>query len=69
MGKSLFKSKTFWVNLIVTIVAILTSLTNFSLIQENPESVALIVTFIGFGNIVLRCITKEPIKGITDETS
>ena len=62
MGKPLFKSKTFWVNLVVTLVAIGTSLTDFSLIQENPQVVALIGAFIGGANIVLRVITTEPIK-------
>ncbi len=62
MGKSLFKSKTFWVNLVVTVTAILTAFSNFSLIQEYPEIVVEIVALIGFGNIVLRILTKEPIR-------
>jgi hypothetical protein len=62
MTKPIYKSKTFWVNLIITIVAILTCLSDFSLIKDNPETVALIGTFIGALNIVLRCVTKEPIK-------
>ncbi len=69
MGKSLIKSKTFWVNLIVITIALFTAIADLSLIQENPDSVAVVVMLIGLGNIVLRYVTKEPIKGTVDETS
>lgn len=62
MGKSLLQSKTFWVNFLVAVIAICTGLSDLSLISENPQAVALIGTLIGAGNIVLRTVTKEPIK-------
>ncbi len=65
MGKSLFKSKTFWVNLLVVVIATLTALSDVSL---TPEYIAFFGILIGSGNIILRTITKEPIKG-TNETS
>ncbi len=59
MGKSLFKSKTFWVNLLIAGLAALTALND---IDFSTETVAFFGMAIGLGNIVLRTITKEPIK-------
>jgi len=64
MGKSLLKSKVFWVNLITAIVAICTYLINSDLFVNNPSVVAIGGTVIGVLNIILRLITKEPITGV-----
>ena len=60
MGKSLFKSKTFWVNFLIVSIAAITALSDVTL---NPEHIALFGILIGSGNIILRVLTKEPIKG------
>jgi hypothetical protein len=62
MGKSLLKSKTFWVNSLTAVVAAVTAVTNLDFIQDNPQVVAIGGMFLGFVNIALRVITKEPIK-------
>lgn len=65
-SKSLWKSKTFWVNLIAFCAFLIQSKTGF-LIDENLQAQALMIV-----NIVLRTITKEPIawkKGKDDGNS
>lgn len=64
MGKGLLRSKTVWFNLLTGAVSIGTFLMNTEFIANNPEVVAVIGTVIAVANIVLRMITKEPIKGI-----
>lgn len=64
MGKRLLKSKTFWVNALTGLVSVGTFLMNSEFITSNPEVVAVIGTVIAVVNIVLRLVTKEPIKGV-----
>ena len=59
MGKSLFKSKTFWVNVLIAGIAALTALND---VEFSPETIAFFGMTIGFANIILRTLTKEPIK-------
>ena len=62
MGKTIWQSKTFWVNLLATIVAVGAALQGSELIAENPQLVGLIGGVIGVVNIGLRLLTNEPIK-------
>ncbi len=64
MGKGLFQSKTFWVNLITAAVSIGTYVMNSDFLANNPEVVAIGGLVIGGLNVVLRLLTGEPIKGI-----
>lgn len=62
MGKSALSSKTIWANLAVIAVGVLGYLQGHELIVENPTVVAILGVCIGVGNVLLRVITKEPIK-------
>ena len=62
--KSLFVSKTFWANAVAT-VAFLLSITGHGLPVDiaTPEAQAQVVGLImSIVNIVLRTVTKEPVK-------
>ncbi len=61
-GKSITKSRTFWVNALVVIVAGLAAMFDTPIIQQNPQLVAYGVAFLGAINIFLRLATKEPIQ-------
>lgn len=59
--KSLLQSKTFWANLIVTVIAVFTALANQEWVKANPGLSAGIVAAVGILNIVLRYVTVLPI--------
>ncbi len=61
-GKSITKSRTFWVNALVVIVAGLAAMVDTSIIQDNPQFVAYGAMILGVFNVFLRMITKEPIQ-------
>lgn len=57
MGKEFWKSKTLWVNVLVAIGSI------FGLEQLNVDfSEEIIVSALAAVNVVLRLLTKEPVK-------
>lgn len=60
--KSIFRSKTLWANLLGGVVALVTSVTNSDLIADNPEYAAYAATAMAVLNLVLRMVTKEPVK-------
>lgn len=64
MGKKLLRSKTFWINALTGVVSIGTYLVNTDFIASNPEIVAIFGVILAVVNIILRLVTKEPIKGI-----
>lgn len=60
--KSIFKSKTIWVNLIAGAGTLITMLMNSEIVAQNPEFVAYGTTALAVINLVLRMVTKEPVS-------
>jgi hypothetical protein len=60
--KRLFRSKTFWVNLIAGIGSTVAMITNSELLAEKPEIAAYGATALAVVNLILRFMTKEPVK-------
>lgn len=57
--KSIFRSKTFWINLLMAAVVIVPELANIESLQIPKEASASVVVVV---NTILRLITKEPVK-------
>ena len=62
-GKSIWKSKTFWVNALAIIVS-MAGVFGLDLNLGAEEQTAVVTTIRGVVNIILRFTTKEPIKAI-----
>jgi hypothetical protein len=61
MAKNIFKSKTFWFNIVTTAVHLASGKLGF----ELPEEVS--VPVITLGNAGLRLLTKEPVQVVSDK--
>lgn len=62
LEKSIFASKTFWVNLVTTAVAMLTLLSGQEWIADYPKVTAAIGVALGLLNIALRWVTVDTVK-------
>jgi hypothetical protein len=60
--KRLFRSKTFWVNLVAGIGSVIAAVTNSEMLADNPEVAAYGATGLAVLNLILRFMTKEPVK-------
>lgn len=60
--KPIYQSKTFWVNLIVILVAVLTFLLDHELLKDNVLVIQIFTAAIGILNVVLRLITTQPLR-------
>jgi len=60
-AKVFYKSKTFWFNVIMTIVAFAGAMTNLEWVQANPQVAWWVATFITIANGILRGFTKVPL--------
>lgn len=60
-SKSLWRSKTFWLNVVALAVAALTGVLDADLIQQHPQAVAWITGIIALLNMLLRTVTTKPI--------
>lgn len=61
MSKPITTSKTFWANVIVAAVGVLTTLGNTELITSNPQVAGIFVTVIGVANVLLRLVTSTKV--------
>jgi hypothetical protein len=62
MGKNPAKSKTLWVNVIMIVAGALGGIAGTEVIQQNPQIAGYFVSIMGVVNVILRLMTKEPIK-------
>lgn len=62
VAKPITKSKTFWVNLLAGAASVITLLTNSDLLADNPEIAGIGGAVLAVINVVLRFVTKEPVK-------
>ncbi len=60
--KTLGWSKTFWVNMVVVIIAAIVGVSNSTIVVDYPSLVPWFAGVIGTLNIVLRLVTKTPIE-------
>lgn len=60
--KRLFRSKTFWVNLFAGVGSVIAAVTNSEMLSDNPEVAAYGATGLAVVNLILRFMTKEPVK-------
>lgn len=60
--KNIFKSKTFYVNLITAVVSIVGFFQGQEWVAQNPEAVAILGTVVGVANVILRLLTKEAVS-------
>ncbi len=61
-SKTLVKSKTFWVNMVVVIIAAIVGVSNSTIIVDFPALVPWFAGVIGTLNIILRLVTRTPIE-------
>ena len=61
-SKTLVQSKTFWVNLVIVVIAAIVGVSNSSIVVDFPTLVPWFAGVIGTLNIVLRLVTKTPIE-------
>lgn len=57
--KSIFKSKTIWINVLMSASMILPSIANLPSLQVAPEIMGLVLVVV---NTVLRLVTKDSLK-------
>jgi FtsH-binding integral membrane protein len=60
--KSLFASKTFWLNAVGLVVLVATALTNHPWVQSNPNTAYIVGAVLTVANIALRYVTSKPIE-------
>jgi hypothetical protein len=61
-SKSLFKSRTFWANATTVSVGLCGFLAGNEVIMQHPHAVAVLIVAQGLLNILLRFVTKVPVK-------
>jgi uncharacterized membrane protein len=60
--KSIFRSKTFWLNAAMIVVYCLTGLLDIDAVKQNPNAVLIIGMGVNFLNIIIRTFTERPVS-------
>lgn len=60
-SKSLFATKTFWLNFITFLVMAVSGAMNLDFVQEHPQVVTYLSSAVAFLNIILRMLTDRPV--------
>lgn len=61
-SKSIWKSRTFWTNILVLAAGTAGYVAGHDVIQEYPQVVAGLGAAVGLLNIILRLVTTQPVK-------
>jgi len=61
MPKSIKYSKTFWVNMLVVVVAGVTGMMGSEVVAAHPEVMSYFMAAVGAVNVVLRFLTSGPV--------
>lgn len=61
-SKSVLKSKTVWLNLLILAAGVVGFVSGHEVIAEYPQVVAILAAVQGGLNIVLRLVTTQPVK-------
>ena len=59
--KSLFQTKTFWVNLLIAVPTLLDLVGDLGIFQAMNAPVEIIALILAIVNVILRVVTKEPV--------
>lgn len=60
--KSIFKSKTFWLNAAMIVVYMLTAALDVDFVKQNPQAVLIIGMVVNSLNIAIRSFTERPVS-------
>jgi hypothetical protein len=62
MTKSLWTSKTFWLNAVTLAASLVAVLSGSDMIKDYPTAIAIVASVQSVFNIILRIVSKVPIR-------
>jgi len=60
-AKPFWTSKTFWLNTVSLVIALLTAASETDLVREHPEAILWIAAAVALGNVLLRFVTSKAV--------